>query len=336
MNDGIRKGKKKGTAKDDKDSSDVSGNGHSWQDKIIHVDGMSCSACVKKIEKKLNSLDGVSKARVRLEKDAAKVRFDPDIISVGRIEHAIEDLGYSIWGKAAPSKKSKSGFREALAYGVFPHIGCIAFILGSVLGVTFMMTFFRPLLMNRYIFHIMVAMSIVFATVSSVLYLRKNGLLSYTGAKKKWKYLSTMYSVTIGANVLLLLVIFPLVAAASGGNIDLAGVDYGTLRMDVDIPCAGHAPLIMEEVRQVTGVLDVEYVTLGEFNVYYDEQTTSQDEILSIEVFGRYPATPLEGSTSASVEEFGTTAGAGTQGCGGAGCGTGGCAGGCAGGCGFA
>ena len=305
------------------------------KDIIVNIDGMNCSACVNKIEKKLNSTEGVVLAKVRLDKDAAKVRFNPNKISQDDIEESIVNLGYSIWGKKIHSNENKkhNNFKEALAYGLFPHIGCIAFIFGSILGVTFMMTLFRPLLMNRYVFHIMVVMSIVFATISSVLYLRKNGLFSFIGMKKKWKYLSTMYSVTIGANVFLLLVIFPMVAAASGGNVDLAGVDYSTLRMDVDIPCAGHAPLIMEEVRQVNGVLDIEYITLGEFNVYYDGKITSQDEILSIEVFSQYPATPLGGTISNTANEFNTLNSENEFGCAG-GCGTGRCQGGCTGGCG--
>ncbi len=304
------------------------------REKIIHIDGLSCSSCVKKIEKKLSSCEGVEKVKVRLDKDAAKVRYDPGTISLDDIHGEIEGLGYSIWGKDSPkaAKKSYSSMREAIAYGVFPHIGCIAFILGSVLGVTFMMTVFRPLLMNRYIFHIMVGMSILFATVSSVLYLKKHDFLHLEGIKRKWKYLTTMYSVTIGANVLLLLVVFPMVASATGGNIDLAGVDHSEFRMDVDIPCAGHAPLIMEETRALDGVYDVEYVTLGKFDVRYDPDTITVEEIFSIEVFQNYPAELLEGGDDSVTAEAALSGEGVEEGCtydGEGSCGTPGCTGGC-------
>ncbi|HQM95295.1 MAG TPA: hypothetical protein PLJ66_06380, partial [Methanofastidiosum sp.] len=59
-----------------------------------------------------------------------------------------------------------------MVYGLVPHIGCIGFIVGSVLGVSVLMQFFRPLLMSRYFFYGLVALSLGFATVSVVLYLR--------------------------------------------------------------------------------------------------------------------------------------------------------------------
>ena len=72
-----------------------------------------------------------------------------------------------------------------IVYGIVPHVGCILFILAAVLGATVLMQFFRPLLMNRYIFHYLILISIGFATLSSFLYLRKNKFLSWKGIKKK-------------------------------------------------------------------------------------------------------------------------------------------------------
>ena len=62
-----------------------------------------------------------------------------------------------------PRKKPNS-FWQGLLYGLIPHTGCILFIISSVLGATVLMQFFKPLLMNRYIFHALIGVSIGFLT----------------------------------------------------------------------------------------------------------------------------------------------------------------------------
>ena len=63
-----------------------------------------------------------------------------------------EDLRNSCCNNKYKSNDS-TGWKSGLLYGLIPHIGCIAFIIGSILGVTVLMQFFKPLLMNRYFFH---------------------------------------------------------------------------------------------------------------------------------------------------------------------------------------
>ena len=204
------------------------------------------------------------------------------------------------------SKKvnSKSGFLQGLVYGIIPHIGCIAFIIGSVLGVTVLMQFFKPLLMNRYFFYILILVSLAFATISAALYLRKNALLSLAGIKRKWKYLLTMYGSTIGINLLLFMVIFPLLAnvsvsaPATGGvvkELDLQS-DLSKIRLKVDIPCPGHAPLISQELKSIDGVADIKFSFPNIFDVRYDASKTSKQQILSLEIFNTYKATVIEES----------------------------------------
>jgi len=198
-------------------------------------------------------------------------------------------------------KKGKE-FLSGLVYGIVPHIGCIAFIIGSILGVTVLTQFFKPFLLNPYFFHILVLLSIGFATLSSILYLRKNGLFSFSGAKRKWKYLSTMYGSTIGINLLLFLIIFPLLAnisfaqttgnfAASINNSEI--IELSSLRLQVDIPCSGHATLISSELKTIDGVNGVQFSLPNVFDVKYDPSKTSKQQILALEVFKTYEATVL-------------------------------------------
>lgn len=198
-------------------------------------------------------------------------------------------------------KKKNTGFLVGIAYGLIPHIGCIAFILGSIFGVTVLMQFFKPLLMNRYFFHILILISLMFATISSVLYLKKQGLLTLQGAKRKWKYLSGMYGSTIAINLILFMLIFPLlanvsIASPTGATVGVpsSGNSLSLIKLQVDIPCPGHAPLISGELRSITGVEGIQYTFFNYFDVAYDSTKTSKQEMLSLEVFQEYPAIVID------------------------------------------
>lgn len=211
-----------------------------------------------------------------------------------------------------------------IAYGLIPHIGCILFIVAAVLGATVLMQFFRPVLMNRYIFHYLVLVSIVFATVSSLFYLHRNGLLSKEGIKHKKGYLGVMYGSTVGINLVLFFLVFPLIAGATDG-VSLEDMTGSTVfNIEVDIPCPGHAPLITNELKTVNGVKGSEYSFPNKFEVYYDDTLTSKEDILSLEVFEEYPATVLGGGYEEVQPKFGSSESC-SGGCGG----TGSCGGGC-------
>ena len=175
-----------------------------------------------------------------------------------------------------------------IMYGVIPHIGCILFIVASVLGVTVLMRFFRPLLMNRNIFYYLIGISVGFAALSSIIYLKKNKLLSWEGIKKKKGYLAIMFGSTVGINIVLFFLVFPFMANITGGVVNAAS--FSTLDISVDIPCPGHAPLISNELKTIEGVAGSEYSFPNDFEVYYDPSLTSEEEILSLDVFDEYPA----------------------------------------------
>jgi len=300
-----------------------------------------------------------------LIRNEAVVRFDPSLINHDSIISAIRELGYApaahtgndermpTAGKGSDHTR-KRNIMEGVAYGLIPHIGCIAFIIGSILGVTVLMQFFRPLLMNRYFFHILIALSIGFATLSSAFYLRKNGLLSFAGARRKWQYLSTMYGSTIGINLVLFMLLFPLLANVSAaapaaglsiqsinGAVVQAGPALGlaSVRLSVDIPCPGHAPLISQELKTIDGISSIQFSFPNNFDVTYDPAKTSKDAMLALSVFKEYPAKVIS-STDATTAVAATSGlaisnpkPASTTGSAG-GCGGGGSCGGSGGGCG--
>lgn len=207
--------------------------------------------------------------------------------------------------------KKKRGFWTGLLYGLIPHIGCIAFIVFTILGVTAATSLFKPLLLNPYFFHILVALSIVFATISAFLYLKKQGFirkgLIRAGLKRKWKYLLTLYGTTVGINLLLFMIIFPIAANfnsgttftaavigafGGGGELELSDSD-SLITLQVKIPCPGHAPLIIGELKTIDGVSAVKFKFPNSFDVGYNPEKTSREQILSLDVFNTYKATVL-------------------------------------------
>ena len=181
--------------------------------------------------------------------------------------------------------KKKSGALSGLIYGLIPHLGCIAFIILSVIGATTASAFLKPLLLNRYFFHFLILLSLVFATISALFYFRKHGSVSA-------KYLLTLYGTTIAINLLLFMVIFPI--AANFGSKSVAEA-AGQTSLRVDIPCPGHAPLIIDELKTIEGVASVKFSSPNLFSVSYDPQKTSSQKMLSLAVFKSYPATVIAG-----------------------------------------
>ncbi|OIO63362.1 hypothetical protein COY26_05270 [Candidatus Woesearchaeota archaeon CG_4_10_14_0_2_um_filter_33_10] len=197
-------------------------------------------------------------------------------------------------------KKESTGFWSGLIYGLIPHTGCIAFIIFTIVGVSAATALFKPLLLSPYFFYALIGLSFVFATISAIIYLRKNKLLSPNGIKTKWKYLSILYGTSIGVNIVLFLVIFPLAAniTSATSNAALVGISPSELTIKVDIPCSGHAPLISEELKTVNGVLGSRFSFPNVFNVNYDSIKTSKQEILALGVFEIYKAEVIDEYTA--------------------------------------
>lgn len=64
--------------------------------KTIPVVGMACSACSANVEKKLNSLAGISSASVSLPGRSALIDYDPTTISLKKMKQAVNDIGYDL------------------------------------------------------------------------------------------------------------------------------------------------------------------------------------------------------------------------------------------------
>ena len=61
---------------------------------ILNVEGMSCEHCVNSVKEAAMSVDGVTGAKVSLEKKTAEITHGDDV-PMERVIQAIEEEGYS-------------------------------------------------------------------------------------------------------------------------------------------------------------------------------------------------------------------------------------------------
>lgn len=64
--------------------------------KVIPIVGMACSACSANVERKLNSLEGINEASVSLPGRSALIDFNPEVISLEKMKHEINNIGYDM------------------------------------------------------------------------------------------------------------------------------------------------------------------------------------------------------------------------------------------------
>lgn len=62
----------------------------------IQIQGMSCAACVRRVEQGLSTLAGVDGASVNFATERASVDYDPDAVSPAAMKAKIRELGYEV------------------------------------------------------------------------------------------------------------------------------------------------------------------------------------------------------------------------------------------------
>jgi copper chaperone CopZ len=70
---------------------------------VLDIGGMTCAACVNRIEKVLVKVDGVAAASVNLAAETASVHFDPTRVDAAALSAAVARAGYTGTPRLAPS-----------------------------------------------------------------------------------------------------------------------------------------------------------------------------------------------------------------------------------------
>lgn len=187
-------------------------------------------------------------------------------------------------------EKSSKGVWQGIVSGLIPHTFCILFIAFTLFGSVFGATIAKKFLLIPHFFLFLVILSFIFATLSAWLYLRKCNYCSANKLKTKWKYLTMLYGLTLIINIVFIYLIFPAIANTINGpeNNQVANQAVDQLTIKVDIPCSGHAPLIIDEVKKSCNIQSINYQLPNVFEIKYDPKITSAENILSLAIFKTY------------------------------------------------
>jgi copper chaperone len=63
---------------------------------VLKVNGMTCGGCVRSVKNVLESIQGVTRAEISLEKAQATVTYDPAKADLSRMREAVTDAGYQV------------------------------------------------------------------------------------------------------------------------------------------------------------------------------------------------------------------------------------------------
>jgi len=184
------------------------------------------------------------------------------------------------------------GLWQGIIYGIIPHFFCILYIIFALIGSIVGMSFAKKFLLLPHFFSVLLGVSLLFATLSAWLYLQKNNCQSLAQIKQKWKYLTSLYGLTIAVNIAFVYIIFPALANNVGGqqNSSINDIAQEKSIITVDIPCPGHAPLIIDEIRNNCEVNSVKFQEPNFFEIQHNPIKTSDDKILSLKIFNIYKA----------------------------------------------
>ncbi len=96
----------------------------------LHIEGMTCTHCQNKIERKLRGLDGVESVRVSYTKGTADITYRAEIVSLANLKEAVRSAGYRV----SPAKPAPSQAQTALRLAGVAIILVALFMLLRQLG----------------------------------------------------------------------------------------------------------------------------------------------------------------------------------------------------------
>ncbi len=85
------------------------------QNEVLDLTGMTCAACVRRVERALVQVDGVAAANVNLATQQARVEFDPVRARREDLAAAVEAAGYGVLAPATPATPAAPGTTAAPA-----------------------------------------------------------------------------------------------------------------------------------------------------------------------------------------------------------------------------
>ena len=104
----------------------------------LGIRGMTCAACVARVERALARLPGVLQARVNLATEAADIRYLPDLASLADLEQAVAEAGYEAVRPEAADEpdlqaQEQAALRRALIFAAVFTVPLVAVAMGRML-----------------------------------------------------------------------------------------------------------------------------------------------------------------------------------------------------------
>lgn len=113
-----------------------------------------------------------------------------------------------------PVSNYKRGFWTGLLFGLIPHSFCIAFLLLSVVGAASTTVLLNKFLLTPNLPLFLLISSLLLATLSAFIYLKRTGGYSPAMIKDKWKYLLTLYGSIAVVNITVIFILLPALSNA--------------------------------------------------------------------------------------------------------------------------
>jgi Cu+-exporting ATPase len=88
---------------------------------ILGIRGMTCAACVRRVEEGLRQMPGVQSVTVNFATETAHVEYDPGLISVADLQKKVRDIGYEAFADDA----SAGGKKTTIAIGGMTCAACV-------------------------------------------------------------------------------------------------------------------------------------------------------------------------------------------------------------------
>src|SRR5215210_3031957 len=107
-----------------------------WAKVHLHVTGMTCAACSRRVEKALSGTAGVLAANVNLATEKAAVEYDPSSVSAEELADVVEGTGYGVVREEdrAPEdgeyRALRGDFLVAVVLTVLILVGSLSYMLG--------------------------------------------------------------------------------------------------------------------------------------------------------------------------------------------------------------
>ncbi|KAA6185481.1 copper-translocating P-type ATPase [Thiohalocapsa marina] len=92
----------------------------------LRVGGLSCAACVARVERALQAVPGVERATVNLSTGRADIRYQPEAVGAERIAQAIRDAGYEPAPVAAGADRADDTQRDTERRALARDLGIAA------------------------------------------------------------------------------------------------------------------------------------------------------------------------------------------------------------------